>query len=648
VYGTKADITGNVFDVMRAFWVGFRFDLVVSSYAMLLPFVLFFSVLFVPSKFIKYQSFVTNFAFYYSLFAGLIFLIVSLIDFYFYKFFQYHINILFFGIVNDDTLAVLKSVWTDYPFIRIMLFILIIMWLYWYLLKKKIFNRTHNCPISHPVVKTLFVVLLFLVYGISMRGSFNMFPLGTENGIICENNFVNTLAVNGVFSLKDAISEKNDQDIDTDIDKRLKENGFSTIEEPLSIYLEKNIQPSENPEMQLIAHTRQDSFLRQNPPNVVFIQMESMSSYFLEFHSSTFNMLGSLEAQLPECILFRNFLSSTNGTIGSLLNLMVNSPLQSPISQSTYMNCKLSSSVAKPYKEAGYFTSFITGAEIGWRNLDKFVPNQYFDATEGAEVLAKKINNASRNEWGVYDEYLFDRMYQVLMQSNGKPQFIFAMTTTNHTPFSIPAHYKPYPVTMPDYILKNLKATPDIAQRNFTDYQYANDCLGRFIEMVRNSPLGQNTIIAASGDHNTRQLFNFSSNQILQKLSVPFLLYVPEKYLKHCNIDTSRFGSHKDIFPTLFNLSLSNAAYLKSGVNLLDTSANNNFGIINCNVAINKYGCVDLDTRLYYKWEKSGSKLMTPTTLEETPQLKNLLLKSKAFKSVLTFSLQTDLLHYQK
>jgi phosphoglycerol transferase MdoB-like AlkP superfamily enzyme len=642
LYGNKADLAGNLSDLCLAFLAGFRFDTTVTTYGMMPSFLLILSVLVVSGKYKGYPALVRKLVFYYSMFLIFAFLCLCLVDFYFYKFFQFHINILFFGIVNDDTLSVLKSVWTDYPLIGIFLFIAACMFLFRYVFKKMSKKEYHN-PIKNPMVKTAVVLVLMAGYLIGLRGSLGTFPIENEDSIVSENTFINTLTMNGVFALKNAISEKNNQKIDTDIQKTLARHGFATGEEAVSAYLGVQADHTKEIEQQLIAYTRRDSFIRQNPPNVIFIQMESFGNYYLDFHSPTLNLLGRLEGQLKDCILFRNFLSGTTGTIHTLEGLMLGSPL-TPISQSTFLDCSLSSSVAMPYLKAGYHTSFVTSADLGWRNLDKFVPLQYFESVEGSESLARKVAGASRGQWGIFDEYLFDRMLAILNESNGKPQFMFALTTTNHTPFELPSTYTPYPVAIPGNIRKVLRTSERMAQKNFTNYQYANDCLGRFIEQVRNSPFGENTIIAATGDHSSLQLFNFEDNKTLQKFSVPFLLYVPEKYLPDHQIDTTRFGSHRDIFPTLFNLSLSEAAYLRSGVDLTDSRVGNNFSILNYNLAMDDNGCVEFQFEpLYYKWTSANSKLLEPTTLQQTPELAGLLKRARAYNAAMSMYIQMDL-----
>jgi phosphoglycerol transferase MdoB-like AlkP superfamily enzyme len=100
------------------------------------------------------------------------------------------------------------------------------------------------------------------------------------------------------------------------------------------------------------------------------------------------------------------------------------------------------------------------------------------------------------------------------------------------------------------------------AMKRFAAYQYANEMLGRFISKIKKSKYADNTIIAVVGDHNFRfhQVDNF-----IDKIGVPFYIYVP-KSLRPKNVDTSVLGSHLDVMPTLYNLSLSQESYMSEGI----------------------------------------------------------------------------------
>ncbi len=629
-------------DIIKAYFYGFRFDTMTILYG-LLP-VMIINLLFLFSdRFV--QLFNKIFRIYYTILI-FIFIIIAIVNLYFYNFFMTNINVLIFGLVQDDTAAVVKSIWTDYPVAIWLIVFSIVIWLVYIMVKIIQKARLKKVNLSFITNFILFLTLCFF-FILGIRGTFDFYPLKINDSIISQHVFINNMVPNGVYSLKTAIADRKEKDVNVDIGKTMKNNGFGSPQEAVSSYLEKSI--ADNPDSlvhALFSETPDNEFLKNNPPNVVFVLMESMSENFISLHNKqSFNLLGNLENVLPGCIHFTHFLPSTGATIHSLEGLMVNSPM-TPIAQSIYLNKKLETSAAKPFKENGYHTAFVTGSKLGWRNLDKFVPNQYFDDVEGSAYIEKYVENTQSNEWGCYDEFLFKRMYDKLQSNTGKPQFIFALTTTNHTPYSLPDTYKPYSLEIPQNIVKKLSSDPEHAKVHFLTYQYANDCLGKFIEQIKNSPLGENTIIVASGDHNARRIFDYADAYSLQKYGVPLILYIPEKYKPAKEfIHPDCFGSHKDIFPTVYHLSLSKTSYVKSGINLFNPEeANHNFAMAEYNVLMNNTGCVYFKQKpIFYAWKDSTRTLLRPAKGEEIQSLNKTLLKGKSYIASMTYLVQTCL-----
>jgi hypothetical protein len=189
-----------------------------------------------------------------------------------------------------------------------------------------------------------------------------------------------------------------------------------------------------------------------------------------------------------------------------------------------------------------------------------------------------------------------------------------------------------------------LKTTPEIAYNNLLSYQYSNNCLGQFIEDLRKSPLGDNTIVVATGDHNTLQLFEFTDKDLLQKYSVPFIVYLPERYKPEGEVNTRMFGSHKDIFPTIFNLSLSNVSYLNTGNNMFSDESIYDFGVYNYYFAIGSAGCVDFQQDpLYYSWEDDSYSNLTLLGQNHNSGLDSLYLKARAYTASMNIYIMTDL-----
>jgi len=641
-FGNISDLSSSLSDIIDAFAVGFKFDFKILT-IVFLP-VAFFSLLQLLNNNNKLvYGFFYRFSIAYGTLMFLLLVFVSVIDFYFYKFFNTRISVIFFGVIEDDTKAVLKSVWTDYPVV-ILLLSMVAVTVGFYFLLKFLFRREIKWVYVQSTFLRVVIVFLFLgIYFLGLRGSTGMKPLGVRHSTISKNTFINTLTLNGPFSLINAFNDKKESRINTDIPKMLKNYGYKSPEEAVAKYLGHDVNDSIGLINSLIETTPRDTFLEKNPPHVVFVLMESMNDYYFSLNSPETNVLGKLETVLPSCYVFHNFLSASKGTIFSLEGILAGTPL-APISQSVYQNRTLSSSVAKPFKDKGYSTSFVTGGEMGWRSLDKFIYNQYFNNVEGGSTLKRLYSNASSCEWGVHDEFTFKRIFEILKKADTIPQFIVGFTISNHTPYETPASYSKYPLTLSQEVISTLKVSPEIAQSNLLAYQYANSCLGQFIEDVKNSPLGENTIIVATGDHTNNQLFELSDKDLLKKYAVPLILYVPDKYKVKHPLNTERFGAHKDIFPTVFNLALSNAKYLKTGNNLFSLDKSNDFGVYCYSFAMNHNGCVDFQgSRLSFKWENDSSKVLLPLGSQSNEQLDSLYGKAKAYVASMKFFIMNEL-----
>jgi phosphoglycerol transferase MdoB-like AlkP superfamily enzyme len=183
------------------------------------------------------------------------------------------------------------------------------------------------------------------------------------------------------------------------------------------------------------------------------------------------------------------------------------------------------------------------------------------------------------------------------------------MTISNHSPYQIPENYKAYPLQLPAKTIYPKTNTDEQVKKNLLSYQYANDCLGKFIHKIRTSALGRNTIIVATGDHNAKAVFDFSNVNYFQLNAVPCLYYIPN-YYRPTQIDTSIFTNHTDIIPSLVQLSLSKAFYPNFGISVFTKTADSAKHLaINFEDewVANKNGlCVFKQPMQYYNWLDAG------------------------------------------
>ena len=632
-YSKISELTPYFNDLIQAFILGIRYDMAVLGYintVVSLAFVVFW---FINGKKL-FLKFIKSLKYYYSIFFGSI-VVLLCIDFGFYSYFQNHMNILMFGVFEDDTAALFSTISENYPVVLVGIgFISIFVFIYFlskFILEKNAAGFYFNNK-TKIYKKIVFTICLAAINVMICRGSFGLFPLGVDNAEVSANTFINKVAINGIYTLQAAIEARSKENKGLDY---ISSVGYSknNMAQAFSDYTDVDINSIDktNPEQILFRTTKYNKIAEQTKPNVVFIVMESFGTDLMHYDSQTFNVLGELKKHLQQDTVFYKFIPGNMGTIGSLEAAITNLarlPLSKFLCQSKYAYNKYFFSGPMPYKNNNYQTVFIYGGNSGWRNCQTYMPSLGFDKVIGEGSMPKEYE---RNQWGVFDEYLFDYIFKVLDDGN-KSKFIYVMTTSNHPPFSLPSQYKqPYPLELNEQLNKDITGDMKLAKMRFTTYQYSCQKAGEFLTRLKNSKYADNTIVAITGDHNFWSAFSYPIERKLDEMSVPFYLYIPQK-LKPAKIDTTVVGSHTDILPTLYELSLSSTTYWAMGNNLLADTAKDNIASNCLGSIMTKDNFVIYDfasgKEKYFTWDSSDNRKIVST--EENEEHKKMV---KRFKS---------------
>jgi hypothetical protein len=290
------------------------------------------------------------------LFLGYMFLVwLYIFDYAFYSYFQDHLNILFFGFFEDDTIAVLTSIWKNYN-LPLWLGIIFVGHIAFFKLLKFLFS-----PFDFDLESRKFDLRMLMSFSVGLvllaffaRGNFGRLPLSLEDAHISTNEFINKVSLNGVVTFNRALKIRKNFGT-TNVDY-LKQFGFKDWQDAFRVAF--NREPKgENLIDDLKVKTSLNEELTKRPPHVVLVVMESFGSYWNEKHSEKFNILGSLEDHFKEGILFKNFLPAENGTIGSIVSVATSQVIRPGarfLSESDFMRTPLQTAGHLPYKEAGY------------------------------------------------------------------------------------------------------------------------------------------------------------------------------------------------------------------------------------------------------------------------------------------------------
>lgn len=400
VYYQELDsLNGYYIDILNAFFLGFRIDLTVIGYVNILPTLLLIVVYYLKSE--KFYHLFEGFLKYYLFICFLIISLLLVADFGFYSYFKEHINILFFGLFDDDTLALLKTFWENYNVIFILTVFFIYLTILYYLISYILKQTSNNLNVVKFIkIPFLFFVLLIVINFLMIRGTFGMFPLGKWLPNVSQNDYINKIAYNGVRAFIDANSVrkkfKNSQ-----IDY-IKETGFeNSIERAFEIHKGTSNIDRENLLNNITHKTKK---VDDEDYNVVVIMVESFGLPILKYQSEDFDIMGNLKKHFDEDILFTNIISEGNGTFSSFESLLLNIPYRPnsfAFSQSTYSQTSFTFSPAFLFNEAGYNTSFVYGGDLTWINIGNFVKYQAYKSVEGKRDIydSAKIKYESDNDY---------------------------------------------------------------------------------------------------------------------------------------------------------------------------------------------------------------------------------------------------------
>lgn len=222
---------------------------------------------------------------------------------------------------------------------------------------------------------------------------------------------------------------------------------------------------------------------------------------------------------------------------------------------------------------------------------------------------------------------MFKAATEILKENNDKqqPVLLVLLSVTNHPPHEVPSDVELASieeVVYPHFVEDDRK---ELLESMAKTYQYASDSLGKFVREVREDTGARESIIVATGDHNARLRYK-SQGYWHHANGVPIIFWLPESLKQIAGegnvVDTNRWVSHRDIFPTLEGLAFGKQAQNYEGRNLFSGEtfdvASAYAGIGKYGWAIGSWGAVSLDggeKLSCYRWRED---LLESTECSET------------------------------
>lgn len=558
-------------EFLPAAWMGFRVDAKWLATLMIPAWVLFCISI--------WKGSIWRLSAWFGGMATVIAILLSIINFGFYDFYRTPISPIIFGLFQDDTVAILRTLLNDWPIVRYLICIVILIALpfalVWIFCKK---NYSEQIKVWKK--KELFLVLIIgtTALGGIIRGSLGTFPLRQQNYAVSTNVFINSTVPGGLAALYEAWKGQKIIELKGKPETALTYFGFNNIAEAISVI---DIARPDIPKIPPMT----------TKPNVVLAIMESMGRDSFDLHSETCNTLGSLADELQYAVVFRNGISVNSGTFPSLEGILFDTPI-TPLTQSRYGDKSFTFSRVFDFKREGYKTIFLTAGSESWRQIDVNFLKQGFDEVIGANAIKSRYPEAQIGTWGIGDKWMFQMANEILEKADKdkNPVFLVILSATNHPPHKVPDNDSISPVVLKGYPLFVTDNRKNLMEDMLKTYQYSSNALGNFVHKIRVGKLKQETLIVATGDHNARLRYELDG-WWHHANGVPIIFWLPES-IKDLSLVINKFVSqmwvsHRDIFPTIEALTIGKDIAKFQGRNLF---ANERFDLATAYTGFGKFG----------------------------------------------------------
>lgn len=255
----------------------------------------------------------------------------------------------------------------------------------------------------------------------------------------------------------------------------------------LNSVIMENIEASGNQELNL---TDIEKIHAVPGKNLVFIVVESLEQNYLNEQLFP-NLIPNVTKwmKLDNALVFENMISAPQNTFDFLYQSHMGNYMYS-ITDSDYADKQVSLSMI--LKKAGYNTAFLKACTLDFASTGTFVEKVQYEKRMDWQHPEIKPQATELGEWGFRDYDLFEMAKGEFnkLAAQGKPFCFTLFTVDSHAPNGVIGK-KSLSYTLPGgdkFSMLSALHTTDAA-------------LGKFLEFIKNSPHGKDTVVVVAGDH---------------------------------------------------------------------------------------------------------------------------------------------------
>lgn len=527
-----------VSETFETFFYGFKLDIGISAYIVLLPsLILTFSSLF-KGKFVKYFYHV------YTLVALFACSTIILGDLFMYQHWGFRMDATpLFYMSNLRAMTASVSTIT----VAAGVFGVLITTGLLYFVYLKIFSTILNSLKKDN--KSIYILLpATLLLFIVMRGGVGISSLTTSTAYFSKNQFANHAAINPIWNVGFSITESND------------------LNRKYLYYSEKEVRQSLLPLQQ--GKGTITKLLNNNRPNIILFITESLTAKALQATGGRADIMPQLNQLVKEGILFNQIYAASDRTdkgIAAVLSGYPSLPGSSPLKYQ-----KLTQKLAflpQKLNAAGYKSEFYYGGTLDFANYRSFLVQAGYDKM----ISDKDFPPADlKSKWGAFDHVVFGRCLADSPDGDDK-FFKTILTLTSHEPFETP--------------IATVIKGDDVESKYLNSLHYTDQSIGNFIKVAKTRSWWENTLVIIIADHGSRLPGNSDINE-KSKYHIPMIWLGGALNVRDTVIEN--LASQTDLAATLLSQLQISSDEFKFSKNILTSSYipysfftfNNGFGFL--------------------------------------------------------------------
>ena len=437
-------------DMMQVIGHGLSLDLSTSLYIIAVPFLLV-----AVSLWLRIPKWC--FRIYYVI-AAVLLSLAFVADTSLYEFWQFKLDASCLSYLETPTEA-MASVSTGYILLRLLCLMILVGGIYWVYDKltppfQRLASKIQKFSAS---LATLLLIPLIII---GIRGGLDESTTNIGQVYYSQNQFLNHSAVNPVFSF------------------------FASFEKTATNNVTYHFMEDKACELIVseLYNTKSvgiDTLLTTQQPNIIVILLESCGGQFTEISGRT-DITPNLNRLAHEGIYFTNCYANSWRTDRGTLCTWSGYP-SFPTMSVMKMPSKSRSlpNIARTLQqERGYSTHYLYGGDINFTNMRSYLVSGGFSDLTWKDDYTKEEQTSAK--WGVRDDITFQTLTE-LTQTMRQPFLIGYSTLSSHVPWDVPIHH------FDDEVLNA--------------FYYLDQCIGDFIQQLRQSDLWDNTLVIMLPDH---------------------------------------------------------------------------------------------------------------------------------------------------